>query len=46
MTYDISATDPETFTETVTYNAYVTFRWDPELEFIPYDCIEDDRQAR
>lgn len=44
--YDISATDPEAFTETVTYERYVTFRWDPTLEFLPYDCIEEDRQAR
>lgn len=44
--YDISATDPETFTETVTYEAYVTFRWDPTLKFLPYDCIEEERKAR
>lgn len=46
LAYDISATDPATFTETVTYENYVTFRWDPTLEFLPYDCIEEDRQAR
>jgi hypothetical protein len=46
LTYDISATDPAAFTETVTYPAYVTFRWDPKLEFLPYDCIEEDRKAR
>jgi hypothetical protein len=46
LTYDISATDPATFTETVTYENYVTFRWDPTLEFLPYDCLEEDRQAR
>ncbi len=46
VTYDLSATDPATFTETITYPAYVTFRWNPSLEFLPYDCIEEDRQAR
>lgn len=46
VTYDISATDPATFTETVTYESYVTFRWDPSLEFLPYDCIEEERSAR
>jgi len=46
LTYDLSATDPETFTETVSYENYVTFRWDPTLEFLPYDCIEDERRAR
>jgi len=46
LQYDISATDPGTFTETVTYENYVTFRWDPALEFLPYDCIEEERQAR
>jgi hypothetical protein len=43
VTYDISATDPATFTETVTYPGYVTFRWDPTLQFLPYDCIEEER---
>lgn len=46
VTYDISATDPAAFTETVAYDAYVTFRWDPTLEFLPYDCIEEERSAR
>ena len=46
LTYDISATDPQSFTETITYERYVTFRWDPTLEFLPYDCIEDERGAR
>jgi hypothetical protein len=44
--YDIEATDPAAFTETVRYDQYVTFRWDPALEFLPYDCIEEERQAR
>ncbi len=46
VTYDISATDPATFTETVAYEAYVTFRWDPALQFLPYDCIEEEHQGQ
>jgi len=41
LTYDLSATDPAAFTETVTYEGYITFRWQPGLEFLPYDCIEE-----
>jgi hypothetical protein len=44
--YDFAATDPATFTETVEYDNYVTFRWQPTLEFLPYDCIEEERKAR
>jgi hypothetical protein len=44
--YDFSATDAGAFTETVTYENYVTFRWQPSLEFLPYDCIEEERKAR
>jgi hypothetical protein len=43
---DFSAADPGAFTETVTYENYVTFRWQPSLEFLPYDCIEEERKAR
>jgi hypothetical protein len=46
LRYDIEATDPATFTETVHYDGYVTFRWDPNLEFLPYDCVEEERSAR
>jgi hypothetical protein len=46
LQYDFSATDPAAFTETVTYENYVTFRWNPSLEFLPYDCIEEERKAR
>jgi hypothetical protein len=42
LVYDISATDPAAFTETVTYEAYVRFRWEPGLEFLPYDCLEEE----
>ena len=46
LKYDFSATDPAAFTETVTYEGYATFRWHPSLEFLPYDCIEEERKAR
>jgi hypothetical protein len=39
LRYDLSATDPATFTETVDAENYVTFRWEPGLEFLPYECI-------
>jgi hypothetical protein len=44
--YDFSATDPGSFTGTLTYENYVTFRWQPSLDFLPYDCIEEDRKPR
>jgi hypothetical protein len=44
--YDFSATDPGAFTETVTYENYATFRWQPSLDFLPYDCVEEERKAR
>jgi hypothetical protein len=44
--YDFTATDPGAFTQAVTYENYVTFRWQPSLEFLPYDCVEDERRAR
>jgi hypothetical protein len=44
--YDFTATDPGAFTEPVTYENYVTFRWQPSLQFLPYDCVEDERRAR
>ncbi len=37
--YDISATDPRTFTRTVTAEGYRTFRWQPGFEFLPQDCV-------
>jgi hypothetical protein len=39
LRYDLSATDPAIFTETVVAENYVTFRWEPGLEFLPYECI-------
>ena len=44
--YDFSATDPAAFTMTVSYENYATFRWQPSLDFLPYDCIEEERKAR
>jgi hypothetical protein len=44
--YDWAATDPAAFTETVAYENYATFRWQPTLDFLPYDCIEEERKAR
>jgi hypothetical protein len=44
--YDWEATDPAAFTETVAYENYATFRWQPSLDFLPYDCIEEERKAR
>jgi hypothetical protein len=41
LTYDISATDPRTFTRTVTADGYRTFRWQPGFEFLPQDCVLD-----
>ncbi len=39
LRYDISATDPRTFTRTVTAEGYRTFRWQPGFEFLPQDCV-------
>jgi hypothetical protein len=46
LRYDFAATDPVNFTETVAYENYVTFRFNPSLDFLPYDCIEEDRRPR
>ena len=46
LQYDWSATDPVNLTETISYENYVTFRFNPSLDFLPYDCIEDERRAR
>jgi hypothetical protein len=44
--YDWSATDPVNLTETISYENYVTFRFNPSLDFLPYDCVEDERRPR
>ena len=46
LRYDFAATDPANLTETVAYDNYVTFRWNPSLDFLPYDCIEEERRPR
>jgi len=46
LQYDWTATDPSAFTETVSYENYATFRWQPKLEFLPYNCVETERKAR
>ncbi|HEY9181984.1 MAG TPA: DUF6152 family protein [Gammaproteobacteria bacterium] len=44
LIYDITATDPQTFTRTVTAEGYRTFRWQPGFEFLPQDCVLDAAQ--
>jgi hypothetical protein len=44
LSYDISATDPNTFTRSVTAEGYRTFRWQPGFEFLPQDCVLDSAQ--
>jgi hypothetical protein len=41
LMYDITATDPRTFTRTVTAEGYRTFRWQPGFEFLPQNCVLD-----
>jgi hypothetical protein len=41
LVYDISATDRQTFTRTVTAEGYRIFRWQPGFEFLPQDCVLD-----
>jgi hypothetical protein len=45
LNYDIAATDPNTFTRTVTADGYRTFRWQPGFEFLPQDCVLDPARA-
>ena len=46
LQYDWTATDPSAFTMPVSYENYATFRWQPAIEFLPYNCIETERKAR
>lgn len=39
LRYDIAATDPAVFTRPVVAENYVTFRWQPGLDFLPYECV-------
>jgi hypothetical protein len=45
LTYDISATDPRTFTRTVSAEGYRTFRWQPGFELLPQNCVLDSEGA-
>jgi hypothetical protein len=44
LVYSISATDPRTFTRTVTAEGYRTFVWRPGFTFLPQDCVLDDSE--
>ncbi len=46
LQYDWTATDPSAFTMPVTYENYATFRWQPSIQFLPYNCVETERKAR
>lgn len=39
LSYDLTLTDPATFTRTVVAENYLTFRWQPGLELLPYECV-------
>ena len=42
LDYDLSATDPQTFNQTVSAAGYRTFRWQPGFQFLPQDCVLED----
>ena len=42
LAYDLSATDPRTFTRTVSAEGYRTFRWQPGFQFLPQDCVLEE----
>jgi hypothetical protein len=46
LTYDLAATDPRTFTRSVTAEGYRTFRWQPGFEFLPQDCVLENGTER
>jgi len=39
LRYSISVNDPATFTQTLTAEDYIWFRWEPGLDFLPYECV-------
>lgn len=39
LVYDLAATDAAVFTHPVFAEGYLTFRWQPGLEFLPYECV-------
>jgi len=41
LSYSITVMDPETFTQTLTAEDYIQFRWEPGLDFLPYECVKE-----
>lgn len=41
LRYDLTATDPATFTRPVRAEGYLSFRWVPGLELLPYECVTE-----
>ncbi len=39
LRYSLTVTDPATFTRTMTADDYIWFRWEPGLDFLPYECV-------
>jgi hypothetical protein len=39
LRYSLTVTDPAIFTRTMTANDYIWFRWEPGLDFLPYECV-------
>jgi hypothetical protein len=39
LRYSITVNDPATFTQTLTAQDYIWFRWEPGLDFLPYECV-------
>ena len=39
LRYSITVSDPATFTQTLTAEDYIWFRWEPGLDFLPYECV-------
>jgi len=37
--YSITVTDPTNFTRSMTAEDYIWFRWEPGLDFLPYECV-------
>jgi hypothetical protein len=45
LVYDLTATDPRTFTQPVSAPGYRTFRWQPGFQFLPPDCVLEGERA-
>lgn len=39
LRYSLTVTDPATFTRPMTADDYIRFRWEPGLDFLPYECV-------